>query len=95
MDVLSPHAQWLQARPGRDQSVSTHSPTHSAEDALLTTILVPRVDTETVLFVLLQHFKFKPTGKPIAWNFAAVQYPTVGRESPEPEMPLKVSLLRP
>ena len=71
------------------------SPTHSAEDALLTPITIPRVDTETVLFVLLQHFKFEPTGKPIAWNFAAVQYPTVGPESPEPEMPLKVSLLRP
>ncbi|KAI0701728.1 cytochrome P450 [Earliella scabrosa] len=54
-----------------------------------------QVEIKTVLFVLLQHFKFEPTGKPIAWNFAAVQYPTVGPESPEPEMPLKVSLLRP
>ena len=51
--------------------------------------------TETVLFVLLQHFKFEPTGKPIAWNYAAVQYPTVGTENPDPELPLKVSLLRP
>ena len=50
---------------------------------------------ETVLCVLLQHFKFEPTGKPIAWNFAAVQYPTVGKESTFPELPLKVSLLRP
>ena len=48
--------------------------------------------SETVLFVLLQRFKFEPTGKTIQWNFAGVQYPSVG--SGEPEMPLKVSLLR-
>ena len=47
-----------------------------------------------MLFVLLQHFKFEPTGKPIAWNLAAVQYPTVGKESPVPELPLKVTALR-
>ena len=50
---------------------------------------------ETVLFVLLQHFRFEPTGKSIAWNYAAVQYPTVGTENPDPELPLKVSLLHP
>ncbi len=49
--------------------------------------------TETVLFILLQYLKVEPTNKPIAWNFAAVQYPTVGRDSPNPELPLKVSLL--
>ena len=48
---------------------------------------------ETVLFVLLQHFKFEPTGKSIEWNFAGVQYPSVGMGGPE--MPLKVSFLRP
>ncbi|RPD79153.1 cytochrome P450 [Lentinus tigrinus ALCF2SS1-7] len=53
-----------------------------------------QVEIKTVLFVLLQHFKFEPTGKPIAWNSAAVQYPSVGTEG-EPEMPLKVILLRP
>ncbi len=45
--------------------------------------------------MLLQHFKFEPTGKPIHWNFAGVQYPTVGKDDPSPQMPLKVSLLRP
>ncbi|KAI0701721.1 cytochrome P450 [Earliella scabrosa] len=54
-----------------------------------------QVEIKTVLFVLLQHFKFEPTGKSIAWNYAAVQYPTVGTENPDPELPLKVSLLRP
>ncbi|RPD79156.1 cytochrome P450 [Lentinus tigrinus ALCF2SS1-7] len=52
-----------------------------------------QVEMKAVLFVLLQHFKFEPTGKPIAWNFAAVQYPTVGKESPVPELPLKVTAL--
>ncbi|KAI0746721.1 cytochrome P450 [Daedaleopsis nitida] len=54
-----------------------------------------QVEIKTVLFVLLQHFRFEPTGKPITWNFAAVQYPTVGEDSATPEMPLKVSLLHP
>ncbi|KAL7285768.1 hypothetical protein ACG7TL_000877 [Trametes sanguinea] len=54
-----------------------------------------QVEMKTVLCVLLQWFKFELTDKPIAWNFAAVQYPTVGKESTIPEMPLKVSLLHP
>ncbi|KAI0651533.1 cytochrome P450 [Trametes meyenii] len=54
-----------------------------------------QVEIKTVLFILLQYFKFEPTDKTIAWNFAAVQYPTVGKESPIPQLPLKVSLLRP
>ncbi|KAI0717427.1 cytochrome P450 [Cerioporus squamosus] len=53
-----------------------------------------QVEIKTVLFVLLQHFKFEPTGKPISWNLAAVQYPSVGTEG-EPEMPLRVIPLRP
>ncbi|KAI0764992.1 cytochrome P450 [Fomes fomentarius] len=53
-----------------------------------------QVEIKTVLFILLQYLKVEPTDKPIAWNFAAVQYPTVGRDNPNPELPLKVSLLR-
>ena len=41
----------------------------------------------------LQHFKFEPTGKSIEWNFAGVQYPSVGMGGPE--LPLKVSFLPP
>ncbi|KAI0717432.1 cytochrome P450 [Cerioporus squamosus] len=52
-----------------------------------------QVEIKTVLFVLLQHFKFEPTGKQINWNMAAVQYPSVG--AGEPEMPLRVIPLRP
>ncbi|KAI0666339.1 cytochrome P450 [Trametes maxima] len=54
-----------------------------------------QVEIKTVIFILLQYFKFEPTGKPITWNFAAVQYPTVGRESSAPELPLRVLPLRP
>ncbi|KAM5537055.1 hypothetical protein V8D89_009201 [Ganoderma adspersum] len=54
-----------------------------------------QVEMKTVLLVLLQHFKFKPTGKKIVWNFAAVQYPSVGEASSDPGLPLLVSPLRP
>ena len=43
--------------------------------------------------VLLTNFKFEPSDKPIVWNNAGVAYPSVGRESKKPEMPLKVALL--
>ena len=52
-----------------------------------------RVFTEAVLFVLLQEFKFEPSEKPIAWNYASVQFPSIAGKN-GPEMPLKVSLLR-
>ena len=39
-----------------------------------------RVFTEAVLFVLLQEFKFEPAGKPIAWNYASVQFPSIAGE---------------
>ncbi|KAL1952219.1 hypothetical protein VTO73DRAFT_1368 [Trametes versicolor] len=55
-----------------------------------------QVEIKTVLLIMLQSFKFELTEKPIVWNFASVQYPTIGKVSTEPEMPLKVSpLLRP
>ena len=50
---------------------------------------------EVVLSVLLQRFKFEPTGEAIAWNSAPVQYPTVGKVNEEPALPLKVTLLSP
>lgn len=59
-------------------------------------LLITFTRAETVLLIMLQSFKFELTEKPIVWNFASVQYPTIGKVSTEPEMPLKVSpLLRP
>ena len=48
---------------------------------------------EVILSVLLSTFKFELSDKPIVWNVASVRYPTVGRESNVPQMPMKVSLL--
>ncbi|KAM5532962.1 hypothetical protein V8D89_013359, partial [Ganoderma adspersum] len=50
---------------------------------------------EVVLAVLIANFTFELNGKDIVWNNAGVAYPSVGRESKTPEMPLKVSALRP
>ncbi|KAH9853051.1 cytochrome P450 [Lenzites betulinus] len=53
-----------------------------------------RISAETVLFIMLQYFKFENTGVSIAWNSAAAEYPTVGRESALPALPMKVSRIR-
>ncbi|KAL6306620.1 cytochrome P450 [Sparassis latifolia] len=52
------------------------------------------LEMKVVLAVLLPNFTFEPTGKPIVWNIAGVQYPTVGNESTRAEMPLKVGLYK-
>ncbi|KAH9852205.1 cytochrome P450 [Lenzites betulinus] len=54
-----------------------------------------QVEIKTVLLIMLQYFRFEPTGASIVWNAASVVYPTVGRESGIPALPLKVSRLRP
>ncbi|KAL6306612.1 hypothetical protein BKA93DRAFT_824125 [Sparassis latifolia] len=51
------------------------------------------MEMKVVLSALLPKFTFELTHKPIVWNMAGVRYPTVGRESIKPEMPLKVGLL--
>ena len=49
---------------------------------------------EVVLSVLLSKFTFEISDKEILWNVGSVWYPTVGRESNVPELPLKVSLYK-
>ena len=49
---------------------------------------------EVVLSVLLSKFTFEMSDKEILWNVGSVWYPTVGRESNVPELPLKVSLYK-
>ena len=49
---------------------------------------------EVVLAVLISNFTFELSDKEIVWNNAGVAYPSVGRESKKPELPLKVSPLR-
>ena len=49
---------------------------------------------EVVLSVLVSNFTFELSNKPIAWNVGGVMYPTAGKESARPELPLKVGLYK-
>ncbi|PCH40536.1 cytochrome P450 [Wolfiporia cocos MD-104 SS10] len=53
------------------------------------------MEMKVVLAVLVSSFTFELTDDPIEWNVAGVRYPTIGRESDVPELPLKVSLYKP
>ena len=39
-------------------------------------------------------FKFELSDKQIYWNLAGIVYPSVKKESSDPEMPMKVTLLK-
>ncbi|KAI0761469.1 cytochrome P450 [Trametes elegans] len=52
-----------------------------------------QLEMKVVLASLLPVFKFEPTEKTIHWNPAGVIYPSVGKHSRKPEMPLKVTLV--
>ena len=58
------------------------------------TDVLPIARAEVVLAVLVANFMFELGSKEIVWNNAGVAYPTVGKESKTPEMPLKVSAIR-
>lgn len=45
---------------------------------------------EVVLAVMLRSFKFSLSEKPIYWNLAGVNYPTVGDNGGKPAMYLKL-----
>jgi len=49
-----------------------------------------QLEMKVVLTVLLSAFTFSLSDKQIHWNPAGIQYPTVGKESRKPEMPMKV-----
>ena len=44
--------------------------------------------------MLLSTFKFELGEKPIIWNYAGVVFPSVKKEGYEPEMPMRVSLVK-
>ncbi|CCM06148.1 uncharacterized protein FIBRA_09621 [Fibroporia radiculosa] len=52
------------------------------------------MEMKVVLSTLLSSFGFNLAKKPIEWNVAAVQYPTAGKDSGVPAMPLEVELLK-
>ncbi|KZT12277.1 cytochrome P450 [Laetiporus sulphureus 93-53] len=50
------------------------------------------MEMKVVLAVLLSIFTFELTEKPIEWNVSGVSYPTVGKQSNKPSLPLRVRL---
>lgn len=48
---------------------------------------------EAILVMLLSRFTFAPSDKDIYWNLAAIQYPTVGKDSPRSQLPMKVGFV--
>ncbi|KAI1787726.1 cytochrome P450 [Ganoderma leucocontextum] len=52
-----------------------------------------QLELKVVLAVLVANFSFELGDKEIVWNHAGVAYPSVGRESKTPEMPLRVSAI--
>ncbi|THH32676.1 hypothetical protein EUX98_g1523 [Antrodiella citrinella] len=52
-----------------------------------------QLEMKAVLSVLLEHFKFSPSDKEVYWNWAGIQFPTIGKESTETKMPLRVELV--
>ena len=54
-----------------------------------------RLFTEVVLALLLSHFVFELSDKPIVWNISGIRFPTVGVDGTKPELPLRVSLYDP
>ncbi|EPT01796.1 hypothetical protein FOMPIDRAFT_1048392 [Fomitopsis schrenkii] len=53
------------------------------------------MEMKVVLSILVSNFTFEFSDKPIEWNVGGVMYPTVGKESNKPELPLKVGLYKP
>lgn len=49
---------------------------------------------EVVLVMLLAKFTFAPSDQEIYWNLAGIQYPTVGNDSSQPQLPMKVGLVK-
>ena len=50
--------------------------------------------SEVVLSVLLPMFRFSLSNKEIVWNVSFVKYPTVGKKSNRPSMPLKLEFFK-
>ncbi|KAI0342141.1 cytochrome P450 [Trametopsis cervina] len=53
-----------------------------------------QLEMKVVLAVLLRSFKFHPSNKDIVWNLAGVNYPTVGKDTTDPSMPMMLERLK-
>ena len=63
-------------------------------ERLVTLAFLAYVPAEVVLTILLGSFKFSLPKQEIVWNLAGVKYPTVGRASTKPSMPIVVERIR-
>ena len=50
--------------------------------------------SEIILSLLLSSYSFELTGKPVMWNQSGIVYPTMGPESVQPELRLKIKTLK-
>ncbi|CDO75038.1 hypothetical protein BN946_scf184640.g13 [Trametes cinnabarina] len=87
--------RWLGALPpaldeARIPGVYSHLMTFSGGGRSCIGFKFSQLEMKVILLLLLTRFKFERTEKPIAWNSAAVLYPTTGEEGTNPEMFLKV-----
>ncbi|KAI0721447.1 cytochrome P450 [Fomitopsis betulina] len=53
-----------------------------------------QLEMKVVLVMLLAKFTFAPSDQEIYWNLAGIQYPTVGNDSSQPQLPMKVGLVK-
>ncbi|KAI0791323.1 cytochrome P450 [Abortiporus biennis] len=53
-----------------------------------------QLEMKVVLSVLISAFQFEMPEQEICWNHGGIQYPTVGRESDTPKLPLRLSLYK-
>ena len=49
--------------------------------------------SEIILSLHLSSYSFELTGKPVMWNQSGIVYPTMGPESVQPELRLKIKAL--
>ncbi|EPS93818.1 hypothetical protein FOMPIDRAFT_1135460 [Fomitopsis schrenkii] len=54
-----------------------------------------QLEMKVVLVMLLSKFTFAPSEKGVYWNLAGIQYPTVGKISSQPQLPMKVGFVKP
>ncbi|KAH9941813.1 cytochrome P450 [Epithele typhae] len=54
-----------------------------------------QLEMKVILALLLSHFVFELSDKPIVWNISGIRFPTVGVHGVKPELPLKVSRYAP
>ena len=49
--------------------------------------------TEVILAILMQSFRFKPSNKPVVWNYSNIVFPTVVGNDSAVSLPLTVEIV--